>query len=173
MDLAYLLSACRNDHICVANDSPIKDVGQMSVVCTFDSFFQRVASKQIINEERKFFMEIKANEKQFAYIDAVLDNDELRTNLNDVQDPSAYIFRRNFVTIMSILQLDESEIQYTIGHDIEDNYEKRNDFLNEDRIYEIKKKLQYRPAFNAVSAAIKAEQKSICRKHLIMNASIA
>ena len=83
-----------------------------------------------------------------TYIDA-----ELQRAANEKQfekDPSAYLFRRNFGTHLFILGLSEAEIQYVVGHDIEDLYETRNEFVNEERHLEIKQKMEQRPIFNAI-----------------------
>lgn len=83
-----------------------------------------------------------------TYIDA-----ELQRAANEKQfekDPSAYLFRRNFGTHLFILGLSEAEIQYVVGHDIEDLYETRNEFVNEERLLEIKQKMELRPIFNAI-----------------------
>ena len=83
-----------------------------------------------------------------TYIDA-----ELQRAANEKQfekDPSAYLFRRNFGTHLFILGLSETEIQYVVGHDIEGLYETRNEFVNEERLLEIKQKMEQRPIFNAI-----------------------
>ena len=83
-----------------------------------------------------------------TYIDA-----ELQRAANEKQfekDPSAYLFRRNFGTHLFILGLSEAEIQYVVGHDIEGLYETRNEFVNEERLLEIKQKMEQRPIFNAI-----------------------
>ena len=36
-----------------------------------------------------------------------------------------------------------------LGHDIEDDYETRNEFVNEEKLYEIKLKMDQRPLLNA------------------------
>lgn len=53
-----------------------------------------------------------------------------------------------YLADLYLLGLDEAKIQYYIGHDIEDTYEKRNEFVNEGKLYRIKVKMDNRPIFN-------------------------
>ena len=67
----------------------------------------------------------------------------------DRKDPTAYLFRRNFGTHLHILGLSEPEIEYVIGHDIDDPYETRNEFVNEEKLFAIKQKMDRRPLVNS------------------------
>ena len=67
----------------------------------------------------------------------------------DRKDPTAYLFRRNFGTHLHILGLSEPEIEYVIGHDIDDPYETRNEFVNEEKLFAIKQKMERRPLVNS------------------------
>ena len=87
-------------------------------------------------------------EKQLAFIENELLREGGSEEVRD-KDPSAYLFRRDFGTHLSILGLSEAEIEYIIGHDIEDPYETRNEFVSEEKLYEIKEKLKHRPLFNS------------------------
>ena len=44
--------------------------------------------------------------------------------------------------------MSESEIEYLIGHDIENAYETRNEYVNSDRLLKMKEKLDFRAVFN-------------------------
>ena len=56
--------------------------------------------------------------------------------------------------------LTEAEIQYIMGHDIEDPYESRNDFTNEDKLYQIKRKMELRPLVNTMEPPAVTELKA-------------
>lgn len=64
------------------------------------------------------------------------------------KDPTTYLLRRNYATHLDILGFEENEIQYLMGHDIEDDMDKRNFYRNEERLIEIAKKLEMRPLVN-------------------------
>ena len=92
------------------------------IACVDHNWEQRCSARQLTNAARKLFQEINMDAAQLAVIDG-----ELRSadELSAVQekDPTAYIFRRNFGMHLHILGLTDAEIQYVIGHDIEDPYE--------------------------------------------------
>ena len=79
--------------------------------------------------------------------DPIFDKDSLP--FEDRKDPTAYLFRRNFGTHLHILGLSEPEIEYVIGHDIDDPYETRNEFVNEEKLFSIKQKMDRRPLVNS------------------------
>ena len=45
--------------------------------------------------------------------------------------------------------MSEPEIEYVIGHDIDDPYETRNEFVNEEKLFAIKQKMDRRPLVNS------------------------
>lgn len=65
------------------------------------------------------------------------------------KEATAYLFRRNFATMMQSLGLTQNEIEYIIGHYIESDYETRNHYSNPDKLYSIKKKMDNRPLFSS------------------------
>ena len=70
------------------------------------------------------------------------------------KEPTAYLFRRNLGTHLYLLGLNESEIQYIMGHDIEDDNEERSFFRNEEKLYPIAMKMEKRPIVNTIDAGI-------------------
>lgn len=67
------------------------------------------------------------------------------------KDATAYILRRNFATHLYILGLDESQRQYIMGHQIEENEDKRWFFRNEELLEPIARTLSLRPIVNQLS----------------------
>ena len=66
------------------------------------------------------------------------------------KDPTAYLLRRNFGTQFYLLGLEESEIQYIIGHEIEDPGEMRSIFRSEEKLHPIAQKMALRPIVNEI-----------------------
>ena len=60
---------------------------------------------------------------------------------------TAYLLRRNFATHLKILGLDHSDIQYLLGHCIDDPYVNRPDYTDS-RLYSISKLLSNRRLVN-------------------------
>ncbi len=132
----------------VRSQLPDTDTAKLPIVCSDRSLRERAKTSELTKAGKLLMKELKADEDLISAIDAELLSGRTMQILKDVRDPTAYLFRRNFVTHLVILGLTESEIQYVIGHDIEDAYERRNDFVTEDRIWEIARKLLNRPLLN-------------------------
>ena len=124
-----------------------ESVDDYPIVCMGDQLKERCTPRHLTNAARKLFQTIKMDAAQLANID-----EELRSAdspfTGKEKDPTAYIFRRNFGMHLHILGLSDAEIQYVIGHDIEDLYETRNEFVDEERLYRIYRKMAQRPLVN-------------------------
>lgn len=97
----------------------------------------------------RLLREAKINEKMMSYFDDALQYEQYNKEPGVIEkDPTAYLFRRNAATHFYILGLDDNEIQYIIGHDIEDPNDERNYFRNEEKLYQIAKKMWKRPLIN-------------------------
>jgi len=127
---------------------PNKTIDMLPIVCNNSDYLTRCHSKHLTAAGRKLFKSIHINEDELAYIDTELEQNRLVEDGIDEKDPTAYLLRRNLGTHLYILGLSEAEIQYIMGHDIEDPYESRNDFTNEDKLYQIKQKMDKRPLVN-------------------------
>lgn len=127
-------------------------IDDLPIACREHDFTTRCSSRDLTDSARILFQEIELMHEQMYDL-----QEEIRTRQERVvstfannfeSEPSAYIFRRNFGTHLHLLGLDESEISYIIGHDIESRYETRNEFMNEDKRYRIKLKMEQRPLVN-------------------------
>ena len=96
---------------------------------------------------RAVLRKIHVNEDVVSYIDRRLHQDAGDMDLR-VKDPTTYLLRRNLGTHLYLLGMNETEIQYIMGHSIEDPYIIRNHFGNEDLLYEIHQKMKNRPFLN-------------------------
>lgn len=66
------------------------------------------------------------------------------------RDPTAYLLRRSFATIIAALGLTDAEIRYVVGHKIDDEYIQRRSFGDEKILFRIKQKLDERPLLNDI-----------------------
>ena len=103
---------------------------------------------------------VNVAEDELAYIDIELEENRLAEDGVFEKDPTVYLCRRNLGTHLYIMGLTEAEIQYIMGHDIEDPYENRNDFTNEDKLYQIKRKMELRPLVNTMGPPAVIELKA-------------
>ena len=85
------------------------------------------------------------------------------------KDPTAYLLRRNLGTHLYVLGLDDSEIQYIMGHELEDIQDRRNDYRNEELLLPIALKMARRPIVNSADSTpesqIKEDSYSKCGIH--------
>ena len=112
-----------------------------------DSFIKRCKASQVTSEAHIVFEAAGITAKQVAYLAVELSEDNTAALLKE-KEPTAYLLRRNYATQMNILGLSNAEMQYLIGHDVEDAYESRNEFVDEERIYAMSRKLKQRALLN-------------------------
>ena len=126
-----------------------KSIDDYPIVCNNDRWDVRCSARELTNAARILFQSIKIKAVQMASINEDLQEEPMSNNdslpFEDRKDPTAYLFRRNFGTHLHILGLSEPEIEYVIGHDIDDPYETRNEFVNEEKLFVIKQKMDRRP----------------------------
>lgn len=136
-----------------------KSVYDLPVVCVDSQFTVRCQSSHLTKAGQMLLKEIKVSEDELAYMDRDLQNPKLAQEMGLVEkDPTVYLFRRNLGTHLYLLGLSESEIQYVMGHDIDDPYLSRNDFTNEELLYNIKVKMENRPLVNDSFPYLEPEQ---------------
>ena len=107
----------------------------------------RCKSNQVTAMAQDVFEKAGINSNQIALLDIELDQGNTKAILKE-KEPTAYLLRRNFATQMCILGLSTAEMQYLIGHDVEDAYESRNEFVDSERIYAMHLKLKERAILN-------------------------
>ena len=130
-----------------------KSIDDYPIVCNNDRWDIRCSARELTNAARILFQRIKIKASQMASINEDLQENPISNRdslpFEDRKDPTAYLFRRNFGTHLHILGLSEPEIEYVIGHDIDDPYETRNEFVNEEKLFAIKQKMDRRPLVNS------------------------
>ena len=128
------------------------------IVCIDETWETRCSARQLTAAARLLFQNIEMQAAQLASITEDLEAEASSPDnglpFEECKDPTAYLFRRNFGTHLHILGLSEPEIEYIIGHDIEDPYETRNEFINEEKLFRIKQKMGRRPLVNSDSSQI-------------------
>lgn len=123
------------------------NVDTLPIACKGHDYLRRCSARDLTTYARFFFRSLNFSEKILIQIEKDLTSD-LSASMLKEKEPTAYLFRRNFATHLLILGLSEAEIQYIIGHDVEDLYETRNEFVNEERRFSIRQKMMQRPILN-------------------------
>lgn len=159
-------------------------IDQLPIVCSDFDYLERCNSKQLTAAGRQILKAVKIAENELAYIDIELEENRLAEDGVYEKDPTVYLCRRNLGTHLYIMGLTEAEIQYVMGHDIEDPYENRNDFTNEDKLYQIKRKMELRPIVNTMelpdvmelkageTASASFQNCSYQKVHIVSNGSV-
>ena len=127
-----------------ADSMPIVNKGYLSA----DSFDKRAGGYDLSMAAHPLFSKAGIEPVELAYIDREL-NEEGQSEVVNEKDATAYLLRRNFATHLHIEGLTIAEIQYIMGHDVEDAYESRAEFIDSERLYQIACKIKRRPFLNA------------------------
>lgn len=118
----------------VADDYPI--------ACDRKNFSKRCTTQRLSNQGKAVLKKASLDMKVIQYI-----QQDHSTALLEEKEPTAYLFRRNFATQLYVLGLNPDEIQFVIGHQIENTQNLRNFYTNEEKLYPIKLKMDRRPLF--------------------------
>ena len=130
-----------------------KSIDDYPIVCNNDRWDVRCSARELTNAARVLFQSIKITAKQIGRgILPILKRQAVllgyRFVLKILAD-GCHLRSFNFGTHLHILGLSEPEIEYVIGHDIDDPYETRNEFVNEEKLFAIKQKMDRRPLVNS------------------------
>lgn len=114
-----------------------------------DDFTTSCRSGDLTRYGKSFLATIGVDESEVAYIGKEMDATNSESDFELIEkDPTVYLFRRNLGTHLSLLGLSQTEIEAVMGHKITDDETEKNDLENDDRVYQIKKKMDERPFFN-------------------------
>ena len=123
------------------------NIDTLPIACKGCDYLRRCSAQNLTAYAKKLFRSLNFSEKILIQIEKELASDFSAATLKE-KEPTAYLFRRNYATHLLILGLSDAEIQYIIGHDVEDLYETRNEFVNEERRFSIRQKMMQRPILN-------------------------
>lgn len=139
-----------------------EEVNKFPIACYRSEFGKYCNTNDLTNAGRIVLHRAGVNGRILAYID--MHAKELDMVLSE-KEPTAYLLRRNFGTMLQLLDFTREEIEYLMGHSILSIEKTRNYFSNSDMLYNMKLKMDNRPYFSSsysVEKAICAEpQKTI------------
>lgn len=110
------------------------------------NFEKRLSAKTVTEEARELFKEIGIDSETLASLEIEMEEKYLELEITE-KDVTAYLLRRNFATHLKILGLESADIQYLLGHCIEDPYINRADYT-ESKLYDLSKRMSKRPFLN-------------------------
>lgn len=138
--LNYLKKLVADDKLKFEKGDKYTSVEELPIVCVGQNYKERCAARHLTVTGKAVLKEAKLHSGVLGYIDDGIKSDDVLE-----KEATSYLFRRNFATHLHILGLNDSEIQYVIGHEIEDPTEMRNFFSNPEKLYPIKLKMDNRP----------------------------
>ncbi len=126
-----------------------KTLLDLPVVCRGSQYTNRCSARDLTSTGRELLKEITFSSKEMATLDEILHSNDFYNEGIKEKDPTTYLFRRNAGTHFYTLGFSMAEIQYYIGQAVEDLYEDRNSFANEEKLYALKILLDKHP-FNFI-----------------------
>lgn len=139
-----------------------EEVNKLTIACYQEDFKKYCNTNDLTNAGRIVLNKAGVNGRILAYIETHAK--ELDMVLSE-KEPTAYLLRRNFATMLQLLDFTREEIEYLMGHSILSIEMTRNYFSNSDMLYKMKYKTDNRPYlsthYNAEKEIILKLQKPI------------
>lgn len=129
------------------------NVDELPIACVGKDFFKRCSADDLTDAARELFQQLGFKREMLCAVNRqrMMENADLRETMNsaaaDIVEPdlTAYILRRTYATHLAAIGMEQSKIEYLIGHMIQDSYDTRNALSHEDYLYEMKQLLEKRP----------------------------
>lgn len=148
-------------------------VDGLPIACKDNKYATLCAASDLTTAGRVLLKKVYVKQEMLSLIDRDIRKPGRTEEGIEEKDPTVYLFRRNLGTHLYLLGLNDNEIQYVIGHDIEDPDDERNFYRNEERLYPIALKMEERPIVNETETIRKVHvtgnsfvEKSISKKEL-------
>ena len=112
----------------------IGNADQLPIACAKNDYAVRTSTRKLTAAGRDFFDKMGIEKSELALLHQILFSQEFREMQIDEKEPTTYLMRRNCATHLYQMGFTAAEIQYWMGHDIEDPFLSRNSFSDEDAI---------------------------------------
>lgn len=117
-----------------------EDIGELGI---------RLRADYVTEEARNVFKDVGIASEVLASLEIEMEEESARLEVTE-SNVTAYLLRRNFATHLKILGLDYPDIQYLLGHCIEDPYISRPDYTDS-KLYMLSQKMANRPLLNKMT----------------------
>ena len=122
------------------------DIDHVHIGCMGRDYLSCCSSEDVSNGLKAAFAKVGIKKKLLAVIDAELTYGE-QLEIEE-RSASGYLGRHIFATMLGVLDLDETDIQFIIGHKIEDPEVRRSDLTSEDNLVRLKRELNKIPSLS-------------------------
>lgn len=126
------------------------DINDVPIGCIGRTYLSGCSSDDVSACLKEVYEEVGIEKKTLAVIDAELTYGS-RLEIEE-RSASGYLCRHVFATMLGVLDLDETDIQFIIGHQIEDPNVRRSDLTGEDNLYRLKRELDKIPVLGGGGA---------------------
>ena len=106
----------------------------------------RLKADYVTEEARNVFKQVGISSEVLSTLEIDLEEECMKLEITE-RNATAYLLRRNFATHLKILGLNYSDIQYLLGHCIEDPDIERADYTDK-KLYFLSNKMTRRPLVN-------------------------
>lgn len=124
----------------------IEKIDGLPIVCREHRYCVRCGADDLTRRTKAMLKEIHLDEDILEEANDLLE--QRFANTHGERDVTAYLFRRNFSTHMSILGLEEETIHYLMGHVFSDEEVTKSRFTNGDTLRRIGEQMRKRAVIN-------------------------
>lgn len=120
-------------------------IDKLPVVCRGNDYCVRSDSRKLTAAGRSLFNRIGISKEGMGELYKTLHDEEFKSLDLDEKEPTTYLFRRNTATHLYQMGFSLPEIQYLIGHEIEDDRMSRNDFNDPEMLASLNERMKAHP----------------------------
>lgn len=107
---------------------------------------KRLKADDVTEEAKKVFRQAGIESEVLATLEIEMEEENARLEISE-SNVTAYLLRRNFATHLKILGVDYPDIQYVLGHCIDDPYINRPDYTDS-KLHQLSERMANRPLVN-------------------------
>ena len=107
---------------------------------------KRLKADDVTEEAKKVFRQAGIESEVLATLEVEMEEENARLEISE-SNVTAYLLRRNFATHLKILGVDYPDIQYLLGHCIDDPYINRPDYTDS-KLHQLSERMANRPLVN-------------------------
>lgn len=124
----------------------IKTIEDMPIVCRSNQYGVRADNRDLSTAGRRLLRQcVGVSADDISGINYLIRRDAGTDEDLGERDATTYLLRRNMATHLYTLGLDMTQIQYYMGHNLEETSLTRADYADEDYLHEIARHLRHHP----------------------------
>lgn len=131
----------------ISSEYPYLDVDELPIVCHNRQFEKRATASELTAYGRELLQKIGISKSQMALLADIITSTEFQDEIYDEKSVTTYLFRRNTATRLYTAGLPLEDIQYWMGHEIEDGSIQRNFYADPDKLAELANNLKRHPVY--------------------------